>query len=87
MRGCASQQSIQDLASDVARGRRVDEHPRRLPQARPARDRAPVGDVAAAIGCLAEDYERIGTHTLNLLARERRTSAIAEAVEAGRRYD
>lgn len=59
---------------------------RRSPQARRARDGAPVGEVGAAIGCLAEDYERVGTHTLHLLAQERRTPAIAEAVAAGRRY-
>lgn len=58
----------------------------RSPDARRSRDIAPVGNVAAAVECLAEDYERAGHYTLHLLAQERRSSAIAAAVHTGRRY-
>lgn len=58
----------------------------RSPVARRERDTATVGDVGRAVAALAEDYERVGRHTLHLLAQERRTEAIAAVVEAGRRY-
>lgn len=59
---------------------------RRSAQIRHERDEAPVGDLGAAATNVVASYERWGDEQLHLLAQERRTGAMAEAVAAGRRY-
>lgn len=50
------------------------------------RDRAPVGDVAAAVAILLDHYEDLGDGVLRLLAAAHAVPALAEVVDAGRRY-
>lgn len=52
---------------------------------RTERDRAPVGDVDAALGILLRHYERDGDAVLRTLALEERLDAAQAAVEVGRR--
>jgi AcrR family transcriptional regulator len=59
---------------------------RRSVEIRGARDAAPAGDLAGAIGNLATAYEQWGDEMLHFLAQERRTPAVGEAVELGRAY-
>ncbi|WP_433507119.1 TetR/AcrR family transcriptional regulator [Pseudonocardia halophobica] len=58
----------------------------RSEQIRSARDATPTGDVGTAVEHLAECYERWGADVLNVLAQERRSAAMAEVAENGRRY-
>jgi AcrR family transcriptional regulator len=58
----------------------------RSQQIRAARDATPVGDLDAAVEHLAECYEQWGADVLHVLAQERRSPAMAEVAEAGRRY-
>jgi AcrR family transcriptional regulator len=50
------------------------------------RDRAPAGDVSAAVRVLYESYDRDGDAVLRLLAHEERIPAVHEMAEAGRRW-
>jgi AcrR family transcriptional regulator len=59
---------------------------RRSAQIRDQRDEAPAGDLEAATRNVIDSYERWGNEQLHLLAQERRTATMAEAVAAGRRY-
>ena len=58
----------------------------RSAEIRAERDRAGAGDTAAAISNLVDSYERWGDEQLHLLAQERRTDGIANAVSSARRY-
>jgi AcrR family transcriptional regulator len=59
---------------------------RRSAQIRDQRDEAPAGDLAAATRIVIDSYERWGDEQCHLLAQERRTAALADAVSSGRRY-
>jgi AcrR family transcriptional regulator len=59
---------------------------RRSAEIRDQRDEAPAGDLAAATRNVIDSYERWGDEQLHLLAQERRTATMAEAVASGRRY-
>jgi AcrR family transcriptional regulator len=48
------------------------------------RDRAPVGDVAAAVSVLLDSYEATGDRMLGVLAEEQRSPGLAVIVERGR---
>jgi AcrR family transcriptional regulator len=50
------------------------------------RDRAPVGDVRAAVRLIYDSYELRGDASLRLLAEEDRTPAIREMTDAGRAW-
>ena len=51
---------------------------------REERDRAPTGDVAAAVSVLLDHYERLGDRVMRLLAEEERVPALKEIVDHGR---
>jgi AcrR family transcriptional regulator len=59
---------------------------RRSAEIRDHRDAAPAGDLSAATRNLIDSYERWGDEQLHLLAQERRTATMADAVAGGRRY-
>jgi AcrR family transcriptional regulator len=59
---------------------------RRSAEIRDQRDAAPAGDRIAATRTLIDSYERWGDEQLHLLAQERRTATMADAVAGGRRY-
>jgi AcrR family transcriptional regulator len=50
------------------------------------REKAPVGDVRAAVANVVEHYECWGTNRLRLLSQEDRIELVAEHVRAGRAY-
>ena len=52
----------------------------------PFRDLVAAGDIAAAVGILADQYEEVGDEWLHEMAQEERTEPIRVAVEAGRVY-
>ena len=58
----------------------------RSDQIRGARDQAPEGDLAGAIGNLFACYEQWGDDVLNLLAQEQRIDLIRQVTDRGRRY-
>jgi hypothetical protein len=55
-----------------------------LKRTRTERDRAPVGDVAAAVAVLVEHYEDSGDQVLKLLAEEESVASLSEIVGYGR---
>jgi AcrR family transcriptional regulator len=57
---------------------------RELQRTRDERDRAPVGDVPAAVAVLVEHYEETGERVLKLLAEEARVASLSEIVDRGR---
>jgi AcrR family transcriptional regulator len=59
---------------------------RRSGEIRDQRDAAPAGDIAAATRNVIDSYERWGDEQLHLLAQERRTGMMADAVASGRHY-
>jgi AcrR family transcriptional regulator len=50
------------------------------------RDRAPIGDVRAAVRVLYDSYDQDGDAVLRLLAQEERIPAVREMADAGRRW-
>lgn len=57
---------------------------REAARVREQRDRAPVGDVPAAVHVLVEHYEELGDRVLKMLAEEQRLPGLRTVVDQGR---